>query len=119
MSIRRDSRDALRRLAERYGIAPSYQSMMDSKTIHPPDETLFAALRALGADVATNQDVSEAYERRRAEEWTTICNPTAAVWDGQAEVEVRLPSRHSTTDVQFTLKLEDGSEQSTVSRSAE
>ncbi len=107
MSIRRDSVDALRQLAERYGIASVYQGM-DRATVRAPQESVFAALQALGADVATLDDVADAYERRRAEAWATICDPTATIWDGQGHVRVRLPSRHSTTELHLRLLQEDG-----------
>ncbi|CAN5564049.1 4-alpha-glucanotransferase [soil metagenome] len=114
MSIRRrESRDALRHLAERFAIAPSYRSMR-GETIRVPDETMFAALRVLGAEISTFSEIDEVYERKRAEEWALGCNPTAIAWDGEAEVELRLPSRHSTTDANLTLKLEDGGEQHAV-----
>lgn len=113
MSIRRESRDALRQLADRYGIAPSYWAM-SGEVVRVPDETMFAALRSLGANVSNFSDIRKAYERKRAEEWNLGCNPTAVAWDGVAEVEVRLPSRHPTTEAQLRLRLEDGSEQHAV-----
>lgn len=113
MSIRGDSRDALRHLADRYGIAASYRSMR-GEIVRVPDETIYAALGALGANVSTLADVREAYERKRASEWALGCNPTGTAWDGVAEVEVRLPSRHPTTDAQLRLRLEDGTEERAV-----
>ena len=113
MSIRRDSVDALRQLAERYGIASVYQSM-DRRIVRAPQETIFTALKALGADVSALTEVAAAYEQRRQEEWSTMTNPTATIWDGAGQVPVRLPSRHSTTELHLRLRLEDGDELSAV-----
>ncbi len=107
MSMTRERTDNLRRLAERYGIATSYTAM-DGKQVRPPDETVLSALRSLGADVGSGDDLKTVYDRRLAEDWMSICDPSAVAWDGSAEIEVRLPSRHATTDLNLTLTLEGG-----------
>ena len=113
MSVHGDSRDTLRHLADRYGIAASYRAMR-GEMVRVPDETIFAALSALGANVSTPAEVRQAYENKRASEWALGSNPTAIAWDGAADIEVRLPSRHPTTDAHLRLRLEDGSEERAV-----
>jgi 4-alpha-glucanotransferase len=109
MSASRRQRDQLRQLAERYGIEMNFQDV-NGQPLTAPDETVLAALRALGAEVETPDDLAPAYERLRAMEWTTVCNPATVAWDGAAGVEVRLPSRHPTAQVDITVSLEDGGE---------
>jgi 4-alpha-glucanotransferase len=109
LSIQRNSPDALRQLAERYGIIPVYQAK-NRTTVRVPQETIFSALRALGLDISSLDEVSDAYAARRAADWSAMSDPTATAWDGAGQIEVRLPSRHSTTELHLRLLLEEGDE---------
>jgi 4-alpha-glucanotransferase len=111
----RQRTDAVNRLAERYGIATGYIAM-DGKRVQSPNETILAALRAMGAEVETPEDLRPAYDRRLTEFWTSLCDASCVAWDGRVQFELRLPSRHPVQELNVTARLEDGGmETATVS----
>ena len=95
-------------LARSYGVQAQYRGMTGE--IEPaPAQSLLAVLRALGADVKTEDDVPLAIEVRRMATWRERVEPVVVAWDGAlTKVEVRVPSSLVGSTVTCRLTLENG-----------
>lgn len=106
-TLTRQRMDQIRRLAERYGVAIGYIGA-DGKRVTSHPGAILDALRALGAQLESPDDLKSEYDKRLMSDWTTVCQPVGVAWDGEAAPEIRLPSRHPTQELKVTVTLEDG-----------
>ena len=97
----------LRRLAKLYGVELSYVDASNHRQFTSVEGVL-AALRALGAPVQNENDLSTALRQRQRELWMRLIEPVAVAWDGAAPVlELRLPAAVS-GKLEVELIREDG-----------
>jgi 4-alpha-glucanotransferase len=103
------SHEALAELASLYGLQLDYWDASGTQR-RPSDEAIVAVLAALGAPVASPDDLADAARARRAEVWSRLAGPVAAVIAGEpAEIPLRVPGWASGRG-HAGLRLEDGSE---------
>src|SRR5205085_6672094 len=104
--------DALRQLAELYGVHTRYWDNYGQEQVAQP-EALIKVLQALGASLAGLDDVADALRQRRQELWQRRLEPAVVAWDGgSAKLALRLPTRVPDRTAKLTLKLESGETQS-------
>jgi 4-alpha-glucanotransferase len=100
--------DALRELARSYGVQLDYVGM-DGRTQPAPARSLLAVLRALGAEVSSEDDVPAALADRKRAIWKKRVEPVVVAWDGKRHwVEVRVPEGLVSSTVRCRLAFEDG-----------
>ena len=98
----------LRKLAAAYGVQTSYSGSEHKKKV-ASTESLLAVLRALGAGVATLDDVPAAYSAWQRAEARRIVEPVLVAWDGQLKsIPVRIRRNSIGSQVTLSLKQEDG-----------
>lgn len=103
MSI--DNSDALRHLADQYGVATEYWDFHGTHR-HVPDATLLAVLSALGLDLESDSDVSDAIADIDLKPWRRVLPSCLVVRHGQEhDVPVHVPDG---LGVSATVQLEDG-----------
>ena len=101
----------LRRLAEAYGIQPSYQNILDGRRRQASAEVLVSVLRSLGAPLTRPEDAGRALRERRQQIYRRGPEPVAMAWDGhRTTVRLRLPVGKSLRPWHCRLKLETGEE---------
>jgi len=100
--------DMLRRLSGMYGLQTAYREAGGQLRL-VPEQTLLAALQALGAPLAGPADVPGALRQSRLEQWQCCCEPVVvARKDRPANIELRLPVRLSESRAYCRLELENG-----------
>jgi 4-alpha-glucanotransferase len=100
-------RPALRALAERMRIQPSYLDQTGEKLRHTSDETRVRLLAAMGIDASTEEKAQEALKalRRRARrQWIDPVRVVRQDSRTLSRVRVRVPTIHA-DEVQWTLEL--------------
>jgi 4-alpha-glucanotransferase len=102
------SADALKQLAESYGIELSYYE--DNGRYHEATpESLLAVLRVLGSPVEKAADAGDALRERRLGQWRRPLEPVQVVWDGQGgEASLRLPAQDVAGSLGCRLEFENG-----------
>lgn len=101
----------LRRLAEAYGIQPSYQNILDGRRRQASAEVLVSALRSLGAPLARPEEARHALRERRQQIYQRGPEPVVVAWDGRrVAVRLRLPVGKGLQAWRCCLKLEAGEE---------
>lgn len=86
------SSDRLRDLARAYGIQPDYADI-GGKSVRCSPESLLAALRALGCDVASAGAAAAALQDRRRTLWRRPVEPVTTAWTpGPPVLDLRLPA---------------------------
>jgi 4-alpha-glucanotransferase len=114
----------LRQLASLYSVQTAYYDVLHRRQ-SASAESLLAVLPALGASVATPEDVREALRERKQEIWRRVLEQVTVAWDGEigahghtrvgahgrAPLPVRLPVNKSGASWKVNLKLETGEEQ--------
>ncbi|MEW5700657.1 MAG: 4-alpha-glucanotransferase [Candidatus Zixiibacteriota bacterium] len=98
----------LQQLARLYGVQTSFHNVKHERQWATPDG-LLAALRALGAQVAGLDDLTEARRQHRRDRWQRVLEPVTVVW-GQNPVtlSLRLPEEHLAHRIAGTWELENG-----------
>lgn len=100
---------ALRRLAETYGVQPSYQNILDGRRRLASAEVLVSILRSLGAPLARPEEARHALRERRRQIYRRGPEPVAVDWNGRgAGVMLRLPIGKALRTWRCCLKLETG-----------
>ena len=103
------SHEALAELAGLYGLQLDYWDAGGTQR-RPSDEAVVAVLAALGAPVASSDDLVAAARARRSELWSRLAGPVAAVLAGEpAEIPLRVPA-WAIGSARASVVLEDGSE---------
>jgi 4-alpha-glucanotransferase len=98
----------LRELARLYGVQTAYYDIERQRKRATP-EVLLQVLQALGAPVASLEDVPAALRARRAEPWRRGVEPVTVVWDGEEPaLEVRRDAQSADTALDAELTLESG-----------
>jgi 4-alpha-glucanotransferase len=98
----------LNSLARLYGVQTAYYDVHHRRQ-QASAESLLAVLRALGASMATRQDVPLAWRERRQALWQRWLEPVIVAWDGgPAIIQVRLPLAMAGALLNCFLKLETG-----------
>jgi 4-alpha-glucanotransferase len=106
---RLQSHEALTELAELYGLQLDYWDAGGVQR-RPGDDAIVAVLAALGAPVASADDLADAARERRRQLWSRLAGPVAAVVAGEAaSVPLRVPG-WATGAGRATLTLEGGDE---------
>ncbi|KAF1084393.1 4-alpha-glucanotransferase [Sporotomaculum syntrophicum] len=103
--------NTLHQLSQMYGLQTAYR---DAEGHRRPasNESLLAALQALGAPLARLADVPGALRQRRLELWQRCCEPVAVAWeDRPVHIELRLPVRLSNSQANCRLEMENGETQ--------
>ena len=101
----------LRRLAEAYGIQPSYQNILDGRRRQASPEVLVAVLRSMGAPLTRPEESSQALRERRQQIYRRGPEPVAVAWDGsRTTIRLRLPVGKALGSWRCCLKLEAGDE---------
>ncbi|MEK7354326.1 MAG: 4-alpha-glucanotransferase, partial [Chloroflexota bacterium] len=100
----------LHQLSRLYGVQTSYYDVSHRR--QPASvESLLSILIALGAPIATLQDVPTAWRERQQEIWQRPLEPVMIAWDNRPTmVEIQLPSSVDLTTLSYHLKLESGEE---------
>src|SRR3972149_5849443 len=97
----------LRKLAHLYRIETSYRDLKGQHQSATKD-ALLTVLRALGAPLATLEDVPAAIREHQQALWRQPIEPVAVAWDGGAlTIELRLPARLAEATLPGRLKLEN------------
>jgi len=101
----------LRQLAHLYGVQTVYSDVSHHRR-QASREALLAVLQALGAPLATINDVPSAWRERQQALWQRPLEPVAVAWDGELPtIKVRLPSNVADASLNCRLKLETGEQQ--------
>ncbi|MFH1087874.1 MAG: 4-alpha-glucanotransferase, partial [Chloroflexota bacterium] len=109
----------LQRLARLYGVQTAYYDVSRRRREASVD-SLLAALRALGAPVASLEDVPGAWRQYNQLTWQRLVEPVTVAWDGRpANVKVRLPAGADGGALACWLALEDGKERRWTCRMAD
>lgn len=91
-----ESQTALRTLAERAGILPSYVEQSGREVRHTSDSTRVALLAAMGFDASDEERASEALKEWDARESERLVPPVRVVRAEEAtHIEVRVPGKRS------------------------
>ena len=105
------STQLLRQLAHLYGIQPAYYDATRRRQ-HATQASLLAALRVLGAPVATRDDVPAALRQRLQTVWQRGVEPVAVAWDeAPVYLDLRVPAARAAGTLVCHLQLEAGGEQ--------
>jgi 4-alpha-glucanotransferase len=101
---------SLRNLARAYGVETEYRDNYGEQQ-EASAEALLAVVKALGAPVASIDDIAAARRERRQAYWRRPLEPVVVVWDGaSAETDLRLESATASGSLQCQLCLETGEE---------
>jgi 4-alpha-glucanotransferase len=104
-----DERRALRALARLYGVQESYSDVFGTRVRASVDSTI-AALRAIGAPVASLRDAPGALRSREEELARRPLEPVLVAWDGRLEeAAVRVRAASADADVRYAV-TRDGEE---------
>ena len=104
-----NSRSALQHLTRLYNVLSSYLDA-DGQTCAASDESLIAALKALGARINGPQDIPRALVEKQFEDWSRVLEPAVAVWPGEKpQFLLRLPAAELGNQIEFELASEEAS----------
>lgn len=99
---------ALEECARLYKIETSFKNGLGKRQQAPP-ESVMAALRALGAEIARPRDAAAAILRRTEADLTGPLPPAHVAWDGRARpLALRMPASRLARAIKLELVLEDG-----------
>jgi 4-alpha-glucanotransferase len=105
------TKEALRRLAEAYGIQHSYLNILDGRRRQASPEVLVEVLRSLGAPLSRPEEAPRALRERHQQIYRNGPEPVTVAWDGRgAAIKMRLPASKRTRSWRCSLKLENGEE---------
>ena len=100
----------LHNLAQQYGLQIAYSDAAHCRK-QASSETLLAALKMLGAPVATAVDIPSAWRTKQQEISQRWLQPVLIAWNGKLpSVELRLSDSEANTAINGCLKLESGEE---------
>ncbi|HEV2493739.1 MAG TPA: 4-alpha-glucanotransferase [Terriglobia bacterium] len=103
---------SLHRLAALYGVETAYLDVHGRRKVASP-EGLVQILRALGAPLASVEDLPAAIRERCEADWRAIAPPVAVAWDGgPARIELHLDAAHANASGDCEIELESGECQS-------
>ncbi len=98
----------LHELARRYGVETAYYDLAGKQQV-ASSEALVAVLRAMGAPIATLEDIPAAIREHEQAIWRTPLQPVAVAWDASAlRLAVRLPATTPDVSLAGHLRLESG-----------
>lgn len=98
----------LQQLAGLYGVQTAYDDTSGRRQ-HADPQSLLAALRLLGAPVASFSDAPMALRERRQALWQRGIEPVVVGWDGAlSHVECRLPQALASGYMSACLRIEHG-----------
>jgi 4-alpha-glucanotransferase len=98
----------LYRLARLYNVQTAFYGMRHRRYTTAAD-SLAAVLKALGAPVASPNDVPAALRQRTQDKWRQIMEPVTVAWDGERPViNITLPAGISDIACAGRLELESG-----------
>jgi len=99
-------------LAQLYGVQTVYHDVFHRRR-QASGEALLAVLQALGAPVATLQDVPSVWREQQEVRFKRPLEPVTVAWDGEPPiVQLRLPSATAETTLSGHLTLESGEQKS-------
>ncbi len=99
---------SLEQLAALYGVETSYEDVLKGSR-RASVESLIRILRGLGAEITSLEDVPKAIQKRRAQLWQRVLEPTTVGWLGKPlMLTLRLPAAMHTGRWVTTLELENG-----------
>ena len=102
------SESDLNRLAELYGLEPSYTDFYGNHR-HTPETTQRALLAAMGVAAATDAEVATSLLETKLREWRRMVEPVRIVTASETlAVDVNLPVRLSGASVEWQLAVENG-----------
>jgi 4-alpha-glucanotransferase len=105
--FRKRAQKSLTRLAGELGVQTSYVDAL-GETREASAESLRGALRAMGVEIGSPDDVKELLRKRDIDGWREPLARVTVAWEGQpAAVDVRLPAGAEWT---FRVRLESGEE---------
>ncbi len=102
-------RPALRALADRCGIAPEYEDILEHRRRETSDRTREALLAAMGFDGSTEGSCSVALDRLDHERRRAAVDAIAVVEaqsEGAPRIRVRLPARLQDAKLNYEIRLE-------------
>lgn len=103
-----EARHPLQSLAQAYGLETSYVDA-EGRDCEAKTEVLLAALRALGAKLASEADAGEALRERHLELGRRVLEPVIVHWQGESwEISLRLPEAEGDKPLRAQLTLENG-----------
>ncbi|MCS7206741.1 MAG: 4-alpha-glucanotransferase [Dehalococcoidia bacterium] len=98
----------LHRLARLYGVQTAYTDASHHRRFASP-EALLAVLRALGAPLATLNDLPSALRQRRQDLWRQTVEPVVVAWEGALPaLRVRLPAAAEQATLVVHLATQSG-----------
>jgi 4-alpha-glucanotransferase len=98
----------LDRLAELYGLEPSYTDFYGHHR-HTPDATQRALLAAMGVAAATDAEVAESLREARTREWRRLIEPVRIFTSSEPmQVDFSLPAQSADASIEWRLAAEDG-----------
>lgn len=98
----------LQELAHIYGVQTSYYDVTARRRHQASPDALLAVLRALGTPIDRVDDVPALLRESKQAQWQRRVEPVVVAWEGQGEVELRLPSDQVHGSVACYLQLETG-----------
>lgn len=102
------TRDPLRTLCGRVGLAVSYRDAL-GELRHPPVESLLAVLRARGVPIQCPEEASRHLAELERRPWQRPADECVVSWGGAAaKLVVRLPARLAARPLRVTVEREDG-----------
>jgi 4-alpha-glucanotransferase len=102
------SKSDLDRLAELYGLEPSYTDFYGTHR-HTPDATQRTLLAAMGIAANTDAEVADSLREARTREWRRMVEPVRILTSSEPlVVDINLPARSSATSIEWRLGAEDG-----------
>jgi 4-alpha-glucanotransferase len=110
---------ALHQLADLYSIKTSYLDVRGR--VRPASgEALLAALRALGAPVASFKDVPAAIRTKRLQDWQQPLEPVSVIWGGEVRaLNLRLTADLIEKPIAASLTLDTGEKKSLLWRTSQ
>lgn len=98
----------LARLAKAYGLETSYE---DAQGVlrNPSPEILLAALRALGASLASEAEAESALREKQLRDFSRPLEPVSVHWQGMPfEIQLCLPESTTDNNIPVLLRMESG-----------
>ncbi len=100
----------LHKLAELYGIQPSYEGVR-GKRVECSNKAIMAVLRALGCPITKPEEAASHIENYHRSLWLEFCDPVLVAWVGEPTVfSIRLTDELAREDVVCRIQFEDGAE---------
>jgi 4-alpha-glucanotransferase len=102
--------DSLHKLARLYNIQADYRDGLGQSRKAAP-EAILKVLQALGAPLASLDDIPDALHQRRQTLWQRAVEPVTIAWEGQPLLlRMRLPGRFADSVVHYRVTFENGGE---------